>query len=306
MKLTVEMKMKTLYISMIVALLPVFSAGAQSETNEKFAIKATADIGLGRAMSVDCALDNMSAKSSASDFGIDFGWTFWTQRENSLEANIGLGYGSCSLKTSIPGLDYNYSAPAAADMDNVPYIRYYEVEDLHQKIRTNRLVIPIYLNYGYEINERVVLHALLGVKLGFNLSSKITESGCKVFSYGVYPQYDNLMIDASYMNEFGHSVLDKSSTLTSEANGVTASLLTGVGAEVRIWGPVSAELSFRYECGLNDMYKKMKSAPATFSYDNAPVTYTVVDGQKVAALSKYLTRSKISRLSCGISLIYRF
>ncbi len=299
------MKLKPLHILTVIALLPALSAGAQSSTDEKFSVKASADIGLGRAMNPDYALPNISAKSSSSDFGVYFGWTFWQQREHSLEANIGLRYGRTSLKARLSELDYNYSAPAAADMDNEPYIRYYELDDLNQKILTGRLSIPIYLTYHYRINDRFSVHALAGMKIGFNVSSKIGRSGGNVFSYGVYPQYDDLLIDASYMNCFGNSTLDAAHTLKPDTNSATFSLLAGVGAEVRIWGPISADLTFKYEGAVSNIYKTA-SGLNTLTAANAPVTYTVADGQQVAPLSRYLTSSKLSRFSCAISLIYRF
>lgn len=300
------MKFKSRYIFMVALSLAGLTASAQAGATEDFAIKATADIGLGKAMSTGYALPGLSAKSSSSDFGVDFGWTFWRQAQNSLEANIGLRYGRTSLKADVSDMDYHYAAPGSADMDNVAYIRYYELDDLHQKVVTDRLAIPLYLNYRYEINDRFSVHALAGMKLGFNVSSKIAQSGCKVYSYGVYPEYDDLMIDASYMNEFGSSTLGRDRAFKPETNTVTFSLMAGVGAEVHVWGPLSADLTFRYEGAVNNIYKSAKSRITTFEADNVPVSYTVAQGQKVKSLSDYLTSSKLSRISCAISLIYRF
>lgn len=300
------MKYKAIYIVMAVALIQAFSAKAQSETTEEFAIKATADIGIGNALSTDSPVKGMGAKSSSSDFGVDFGWTFWRQIEHSLEANIGLRYGSVSTKAHLPAMDYHYSAPAAADMDNEPYIRYYELGNIHQKISTGRLAIPIYVKYRYEINERFSVHALAGMKIGFNVSSKIGNTKGEAFSYGVYPQYNDLMIDAPYMNEFGESTLTTRQTLKPSASPATFSLMAGIGAEVRVWGPISADLTIKYEGAVNNMYKSTKSGLNTFDAKNAPVRYTVAKGQQVEALSSYLTSSKLSRFSIAISAIYHF
>ncbi len=290
---------------MAVSMLVALTGTAQTAGREKFAIKATADIGIGNALSTRCALPGMDAKSASSDFGIDFGWTFWSQRENSLEANIGLGYGRTSLKANLSGMEYHYAAPAAADMDNEPYIRYYALDGVHQNIRIGRLTIPIYLNYRYQINDRFSLHALAGMKLGFNVVENFTSRG-KAFSYGVYPQYDNLMIDASYMNGFGASTLGRNETITPDVHAVTFSLMAGVGADVRIWESFYAGLTFKYEGAVNNMYKSIKADPDAFNANTAPVTYTVAEGETVKPLSSYLTSSKLSRFSCVISLFYRF
>ncbi len=285
----------------------LLSAQAQTtEPGEKFAIKATADIGIGKVLNTKSNLSDLSYKSSGSDFGIDFGWKFWNRKSNSLEANIGVGYSHTSLTADLGKLNYNYSASALADMDGVPYIRYYELGGIHQKIAAERVSVPIYLNYQYQFSKVFGIHALAGIKLGFNVSSKVKETNGTVFSYGVYPQYDNLMIDAPYMNEFGEAILDTDRTRKPEANSLTTSCLLGVGAEVRVGGPFAIDVSLRYEGGFNDMFKKAYNSSAAFNAENAPVRYTVAEGQTAASLSNYLNSSKIAKLSCAISLICRF
>lgn len=288
-----------------VVMLTAMAASAQTATGNGFAVKVTADIGLGSALSVENALQGMDSKSSSSGFGFDFGWTFWQSHRQSLEANIGLGFASTSLKSDLPKLDYNYSAPAAADEDMVPYIRYYELDNLHQQVSVSRVTIPIYLNYRYQINRIVGVHALFGLKLGLSASAKASQTSGKVFSYGIYPEYDNLMIDASYMNEFGATTLTNDQAIKPKASA-TSSVMAGIGAEVALWGPLAADISLRYESGFGNMFQTVASKGSSFTADNAPVTYTVADGQQMTALSNYLTSSKISRLSLALTLIYRF
>lgn len=300
------MKLKSLYFTLAVSLLPFVTAAAQDGSSERFAVKLGADIGLGQALSVNNSLPGMSSKTSGSDFGVDFGWTFWSRYQHALEANLGLNYGRISVKADLPGLEYSYAAPASADMDGVPYIRYYELDAMRQKLSIGRLNIPLYLKYSYRINDRFRVHALAGLKTSVNASSSISSSSGTVFSYGVYPEYDNLMIDASYMNEFGESVIDASVTSKPDVHSATFSLLGGIGAEVHIWGPISAEATFKYEGGLNNTFKRWMKAPEVFSSENSPVTYTVADGQTAKSLSHYMTHSKLSRLSLEISVVYHF
>lgn len=300
------MKFNSRYILIAVALLPALYAGAQAPANGRFSIKATADLTLANIMSVDYAIPEISSKSSSSDFGLDFGWTFWRHGRNALEANIGVGYERVALKAKLPQLDYHYSAPADADMDNDTYIRYYRLNGLDQKIISDRMTMPVYLNYRYQISKIFSVHALAGIKMGFNVSSIIGKASAEAFSYGVYPQYDDLMIDASYMNEFGQSVIGKEQTLNPDANSVTVSFMAGVGAELRIWGPLAANVTLKYEGAVSDMYKTSFYSISSFDAENVPVKYTVADGQTMAPLTGYLTNSKLSRLSCAVSLVYRF
>lgn len=299
------MKYKLLYMVLAVAMLPVLSSTAQNTGKEQFVVKATGDIGIGNALTTDYAIDGVSSKTSAHGYSVDFGWIFWQQNRHSLEANIGVGCSHIALTADCAKLDFNYFAPATADMDNETYIRYCQVSNLHQKLKTVRFVMPVYVSYRFKISKVFSVHALLGYKFGFNATSKIAESSGNVFSYGVYPQYDDLMIDASYMNEFGETVVGPGDTAKPKANKPTASLLTGVGAEATIWGPLSLGATLKYEWGMNDTFKPEIAKGTSFDANTAPVTYTVAEGQKVTPLTNYLS-AKNSRLSVAISLICRF
>ncbi len=300
------MKQKTVYIAIAASMLTVTGASAQSIARQKFAVKATADFGLGKALNIDSALPEMSVSTSSQEYGAEFGWVFWNKGHHSLDANIGFGYRVINLTGALPEMKYSYSAPATADMDNEPYIRYYEVGDMHQRNRTNQLVMPIYLNYNYQINDWIGVHALAGCKLAFLETSKMKSSSVDVFSYGVYPQYDDLMIDAPYMNEFGERSLDRAQTIKPSGTGTVATFMCGVGAEILLFGPISADITLRYEVGAGNVFKKCPGKITEFTSENAPVRYTVADGQQAASLTSYFSKSNISRLSCALSLIYRF
>lgn len=299
------MKYKVIYIVMAVAMLSASAVSAQNSRTENFVVRANADMSLGEALVTDYVLAGISSKTKSYNYGVDFGWIFWQYKRHSLDANIGIGFSQISMNFDCPKMDFSYSAPPAADMDNESYIRYCELSNLHQKIESLRLMVPVYLNYRFQISKVFSVHALLGYKFGFNATSKIAEANGDVFSYGIYPQYDNLMIDAPYMNEFGESVVNADQTAKPKPNKPTASLLTGVGAEARIWGPLSVGITFKYEWAMNEGFKPAISNGASFNEFNAPVTYTVAEGQKVTPLTNYLS-AKTSHFSAGLSLICRF
>lgn len=294
------------YVAMAMVVVPALIASAQNVGNDKFSVKATADMGMGNSLSTDYNFPGMTSKSSSSDFGVEFGCAIWQQKRHSLELNAGLGYGSISLKADVLALDYHYNAPAEADMDQETYIRYYELDGVHQKIKTERITIPLYLNYRFQLNRMVSFHALLGYKFGFNFSPKVTEVSGNVFCYGVYPQYGDLLIDASYMNMFGESTLSDEGMSKPELNTFTPSFMAGVGVEFCIWGPLAVDVSLRYEDSMTDIFKARNYDIVSFDASDAPMTYLVAEGQKVKPLSSYLSTSKLSRLSLAASLVYRF
>ena len=191
-------------------------------------------------------------------------------------------------------------------MDGETYARYYELSGIHQKLDMGRLTVPVYLSYVYRCNSRLRLHADLGVRLGFKVCSKVSEVSGEGYSYGIYPQYDDLMIDAGYMNDFGTKSYAKETAALPEANAFSCSVLAGVGAEFRIYGQLAADLSLRYLGGLTDQYKPGFSRTVGFDGNDSPVTYTVAGGERMKALSDYFTSSRLSQLRLSLSLIYRF
>ncbi len=302
------MEMKAFkYIMIAATLLSGTSASAQNTDEEKFVARLTADIYLGKPYGGKFTHPDIRSKSSMSpNIGLEFGYKVWEQDIHSIHANIGLGYRSTSLTATAPDIDFHYDAPATADMDNETYIRYYEMEGIHQKINTSSLTVPIFADYNYKLNEKINLQAIFGFRFCFNVSAKIVESIGKTYCYGIYPQYDNLMIDASYLNEFGSSSFSTSSTMKPEINGMTASIFAGFGAEYNIYGPYAVALTIRYEAGLSSMFKGVKSNGSNYDSSNAPATYTVAEGQKIRSLSSYLTGSKISAPAIALSVVYRF
>ncbi len=291
-------------LATVIAMIALFSSSDLSA--QKFAVNVHDYIGLGSPLNLKPTLDFDSKKSSGNEFGVDFGWRFWQKNNLSLQANIGLGYRNLSTDIALSKLDYSYSAPATADMDDETYIRYYELKDLKQKCKVNQLTIPVYLTYGYQCTDWLAVHADLGLKFGINAGSKVSGISGSSFSYGVYPQYDNLMIDAGYLNDFGEGNIAEAAAVNPEASSLCTSLLVGVGAEFKIYGPISADLSVRYENGFNDVFKSEPTNGNGFTSTNAPVTYTVADGTVAKPLTNYFKTSKLSQLALGISLNYRF
>ena len=283
-----------------VALLSPLCSSAQ-----KFSLKPHVDIGVGNAMSLDSDISDLSKSASNMDFGLDFGYTFWQLGGNRLEANIGVGYSATNLKLTAPSMSYSYDAPASADEDGNTYVRHYQLSDMEQKVSLGYFTVPVYLTYGYRINKTVGVHADLGFKLGFKCGSSLKSVSGTASSYGVYPQYDNLMIDAPWLNGFGTTSLGDAARGDVSASGVYASLLVGAAVDVRIYGPLWFNAGIRYNCGFTNSFKQEYKGNA-FTAETAPVTYTVAGGQEVKPLTGYLSSSKLSPFSIHLGFDVRF
>ena len=293
------------YIVLILFGVMSINVCAQNNNSERFAIKASAEIGLGNSISATSSINPLSSKATMGNYGLDFGWTFWKRHNHRLEANIGVTYSPTGIELELGSLDYNYRAPATADMDGESYRRFYEIRNLHQKVSLGRVTLPIYLTYGYKCNEWFGLYADLGVRLGFKTNATISEVSGEAYSYGIYPQYDNLLIDESYLNDFGTTNLANTVYGEPECNGFSTSVLVGVGAEFSISKHLGADISVRYNRGITNLFKEQYSGQ-DFTNVSAPINYSVSDGQQVKSLTEYLSSSKVSTISLRIALIYLF
>lgn len=274
----------------------------------KFAVKAYGDIGLIKPLSITSGIPGMTAKSSAYSFGADFGYAFWQKGANSLEANIGLGYTVASATFDVAALSYDYAAPASADEDGNAYRRFVELSAMSQKTNFGYLNIPIYLQYQYRINNWLGVHADLGFGLGFKCSGSTGDTSGKATSYGVYPEYDDLVIKADYLNDFGDRELSDAKKGEASYNGFSANVMCGAGFEFFVAEPVSIDLGIRYRAGLtqvfNGQYDVAKNSE--FNAESAPVTYSVAEGTVVKSFADYNTKSRLNPLSLHIGITVRF
>lgn len=295
---------KIILASMALAACGVLAPQASAQ---KFAIKAYDNIGLGKAMSITDAQPGQDSKSNFNAFGVDFGWTFWRKGIQSLEANIGVGYSTTGATFEVPDMKYHYSAPTWADEDGNPYERYYEISNLMQKSTLGYFDIPLYLQYQVRPIKWLGIHAEVGVNFGFRCYSSVGSTSGKAYAYGVFPEYDDLLIDEDYLDDFGWRNINAKGG-KANANGFAASVMCGAGFEFYAYEPVSFDVGIRYNHGLTHSYsgKYDISSPGEYTYETAPVTYTVADGTQVKPLSDYVTKSVLSPLSLHLGVTVRF
>lgn len=296
---------KTIFFAMMAGGLALAPSIAPAQN---FAIKAYDNIALGKQLSITEAQPGQSSKSTGNAFGVDFGYTFWRKGAQSLEANIGIGYSFVSSKFAIDGLKYHYSAPAEADMDGNPYERYCEISGLTQKSTLGYFNIPLYIEYQYRPLKWLGLHAEAGFSFGFRTFSSIGGATGKIYSYGIFPEYDDLLIDEPYLDGFGERNLRDAGKGKLSAKPFEASVMCGAGLEFYVYEPVSFVVGVRYNAGLTQIFNGSYDITNSTAYtaETAPVTYTVADGMQVKSLADYTTKSRLSPLSLHVGVNIRF
>ena len=272
----------------------------------KFIVRPNVSIGIGNALSMQPLIELDSQKSSAMNFGIDFGFNLWYNLKNSLILNLGVGYSSYSLNIDADDFSFNYFAPSSADIDGNTYYRYYDVRNLSQQIKVNYLTIPIYLGYTYNVTKWLGIYLNAGASLGINAGSSLSSVAGQARVYGIYPEYGNLIIDESYMNGFGTTDLAKAQKQSVNVSGFSSALLLGFGFDVKLYGPVWVNAGVRYNVGLGNIFTDSYNGSGSFSSDNAPVTYTVAEGERVNALTDYMKKSSLASLCLNIGIAFKF
>lgn len=273
---------------------------------KKWTLKPHAEISLGKPVDFKSANVDVN-KVHSNEFGVDLGYTFFEKQGNRLEVNLGVGYKYLKSTMGINPMSYSYDAPASADMDKNTYIRFCDVSGFEQSIKLDYVTVPVYLQYSYGITDWFRVHALAGIKMGFNVGTFI--SGCEgsVTSYGVYPQYGDLVIKENYLNDFGKVNFASNQCDKADSNGFQAWGVLGAGVDFRIYGPLWIDLGIRYNIGFTDVFKKGSELKGDkFTAETAPVSYTVAQGTRVRALSGYITKGALNPLALNVGFSVNF
>ena len=83
-------------------------------------------------------------------------------------------------------------------------------------------------------------------------------------------------------------------------------MLMGAGLEGRISGPLWINVGIKYNLGFSNIFKGTYKEGEAFTMDNAPVTYTVAENEKVEPYTNYFTKSKLSMFSLNVGLSLKF
>ena len=290
------------------ALALVLCWGWSDAPAQRWALKGYDNIGVGRPMRLETPQAGQSSGSSYNQFGLDLGYTFWRRGAQSLEANVGVGYSYATASLRLADTDYSYAAPSSADMDGNEYIRHCSVKGLEQKAGIQSVTVPVYLEYQWRPLRWLGIHAEAGVGLSFAVRSGLGSVRGSVDSYGVFPEYDDLVIDADYLDDFGEVYLHRATPGSMRVQKFGASVLCGAGLEFYTYAPVSFEVGVRYNAGLTQVFDgryDVRTA-AEYTAETAPVIYTVDGGTQVRSLTDYTTKSRLSPLSIRVGINVRF
>lgn len=275
----------------------------------RWRVRPHADISLGGAYKID-APDGVNTSNSGIDFGVDFGYIIPSRSKVKVGIFAGIGMANGKIDLDMASANYSYQAGADADMDGDTYVRHYELRDMQQSIKMSHFTVPIYADVEYRASRYVAIYAQAGIKAYLNAGSKIDKFSTSVYSYGVYPQYQDLMIDETWLNAFGQSTLSVDDIRADEQfKGFSADLLLGIGARVKLFGPLSLDLGINYMNPLIDRIDAGELSPipsGSTTASQAPVTYTVAGGQVAPKTLSNYCKIKSNPLKLKVGLTFKF
>ena len=218
-----------------------------------------------------------------------------------------------TIETNFQTSDYYYSTGADVDGDN--YIRHYANFNLSQKMNLTEIVVPVYADLNIKLHQLISLYFDVGVKANLNIGHKVDDTQGSAYIYGVYPQYNNLLMDEHWgYNGFGNKTFKDSDLDNSDLVGVssfTADAFGGIGLRFNIpTTPLSIDIGAQYQYGVMDIIKPEGNRIELSNNSNSPLVYNTVSGpnstEHVRNLSEVLSSVKRRSLKLSMGIIYKF
>lgn len=259
------------------------------------------------------------SKSIHHEFGLDLGYMIPTNGLFQMGFYAGVGFASSSVVLGMDTIHYHYQAGSEADIDGDSYTRHYTIEGASQKLSMKDLTIPIYLDFNFHLHKIVSLYLDLGIKNYINLSANLSDLTGTYSSWGVYPQYSNLVLDhTTGLTQFaasGTALPAQTTSSTMDINGYSMDLLSALGVRVKLkdkqFFPLYFDFSIGYQHSLLAPYKNANTLTVSdiqgnVSAQEAFSTYTVESGESLLPLSAFVSDLKRKMVTLNFGITYKF
>ncbi len=295
------------YIFAGMSLLAALTMSAQAKEERMF-IRVHGDVSLTKAIVTSSSADCVSnRKTQCNDYGVDFAYMFYRQDNWRLSVGTGVSITPSHQTLALAPTESNYDAPASADMDGNTYVRYVTTSEISQKVSSLHVGVPLFLDVDLRAHRLVSVYGQIGFRAMFKAHSAINAIEGTTSAYGMYPQYDNLIIDQPIMNAFGETRLSGDMALPIEPKAFVPEMLLGLGVRVNIYKPLWLDLGLNYRYSGNFVKGQRKAYPDGKVTDAvAPVTYTVADGLRVNPPTHYLIGNFRNTILLSAGLMLKF
>lgn len=193
--------------------------------------------------------DRIGSKSSALEFGLDFGMTWPLGKINKFGVFAGVGLNNSSLNLFLAEpISYSYntlmpdSDPPYYSEKNVKF----DLESASESVSFTDLVIPIYVGMEHVFGKSVMLSWDLGIKAYYNMGTKLKKA------YSVQGRYNVGGISDSFDTEFSEFLAPISYKRSPYDISAAANLSIDVNIYKRRY---YAYLNIGYEYGITQSYQ---------------------------------------------------
>ena len=191
--------------------------------------------------------DNITKSASMMEMGLDLGYTLVAKPKFKLSLFTGFGLAKSKVDLAYDGI-YNYSYTAAADIDGDSYNRFYEVSNFKATQEVSQYVVPLYLDFDFQVSKRFSLYLQGGLKAYLNSAFDVTNVHADLYTYGIYPQYNNLKIENFQPIGFGSST-QEIPTQEIEAESMTFEGFAGAGFRLNLFKALFLDARVSYQMG---------------------------------------------------------
>ena len=271
--------------------------------NKRFAIKPHINIGLGDVYKV--IGENIGKQSSSTlEFGLDFGYNFYSNQWISIYAYLGIGVEKGSIKIEQNGLNYEYETNQ--DVDGDTYIRKYKDVNTSQELSLNDFTLPVFVEVEYPIPavKRLCAYGDLGIRASFPGKSSVKSVSGSYKVTGLYRQYGDMELGpSSGINGFTNNGVLSESNVASyniERDKSSVKLFCQLGLRYKVWN----ELFIDVACGYLHSFKSTQSSSSEIS-DNYPLHYDVQTGETFNAFANE-SKHLINKFSINVGIMYKF
>lgn len=278
--------------------------------------KAEFNIGDIYTLGGDYASDLLKSQSMF-EYGLDLGYALVRKPKFKLSLFTGVSFVNSNMEFEQDevGYRYYYNAPSAADYDGDTYERHYEVKNMKATMEMTQIAVPLYLDFDFQFTRRFSAFLQMGVKAFVSTSCSVKEFSADVRTYGVYPQYDNLVMENFKPNEFtAHTVSVDNQDIETESMIMDA--FGGAGFRLRLFGGLYLDAAVNYQMSLTPVATAEESLNLGYlgdagegSYINenkALITYTCAGGEEVKPFTDLFDEIKRGGLKVSVGLLLKF
>lgn len=254
---------------------------------------------------------------SMLEYGLDFGCALIRKPKFKLNLFTGASFVKSNLEFEQGefGYKYYYNAPSAADYDGETYRRYYEINNMRAAMEITQIAIPLYLDFDFQFTRRFSAYLQMGVKAFVSTKCTVKDFSADVKTYGVYPQYGNLVMENFKPNEFtNHTVSANSQDIETES--MITDAFGGIGFRLNLFGSLYLDAAVNYQRSLTPVvtaeeelnlgYRGTGGSSTFVDESKALITYTCAGGEVVKPFTNLFSEIKRDGLKVSVGLLLKF